>query len=463
MLLLLAALAPSGARAQGTPDGEAFLSVVQGLTVPGEAPPPVRVSQPAHPAAGVPAPRSPRVADLTAQLVRARADIRTLQARLQRTPADSGTTDPALTARITQLQARLGDAEKARDTLQAQLATAQATATQVTQARDALMQQLTAAGHDRSVAQQTVRVLQRGLSALQARLDAVGDASQAQQAAQTQLAQAQASIRTLQARLQRTPADSGTADPALTARVTQLQARLGDAEKARDTLQAQLAAAQSSLSLARRAAMAPPASPADAEPDLQAPPAQQTYASGVMMAGMLRRTLALQHDLGEAPDVRVFLAGVEDGVKGRSLLDPHTLESRYGEVVARLSDREKARYAEGRRRLETLTAGKTLLKRNNTLFFVQAVRGTRALKAGEQLHLSVRESTLDGRVLRDDKDRAVTWDARLPYLVHQAGTLGHLGGTVEVYCLASDVYPPTAVPPGLYAYTPMKYTVTARP
>ncbi|MBH3035802.1 hypothetical protein I5M86_00145 [Serratia marcescens] len=254
------------------------------------------------------------------------------------------------------------------------------------------------------------------------------------------------------------------ADKAQTERVNALQAQLVEVTKSNTDLKAQLAA-QIKTPEAESKSPALPLQPAAVAVslDLKSPQAQQAYASGVMMADLLRRTLALQTDLGEKPDTLTLLAGVKDGVMGKLQLDKSVLATQSEAVITRLSAKEKAKYDGGLKRMEALTAKKVLLKRNGTMFFVQVRKGGRKLKEGEPLSITLRESTLDGRVLRDDKAKRSVYGERLPYPVQQALMLGGLGGSVDIYCFASDIYVPNALPEGLFAYTLMKYTVSSQP
>ena len=54
----------------------------------------------------------------------------------------------------------------------------------------------------------------------------------------------------------------------------------------------------------------------------------------------------------------------------------------------------------------------------------------------------LKERLLKGRVLRDSKGVKAAFDDKLPYLVHEALAFAGRGGVTDVYCLASDVYPP---------------------
>jgi hypothetical protein len=196
------------------------------------------------------------------------------------------------------------------------------------------------------------------------------------------------------------------------------------------------------------------------EPVLSTEAQQQTYAGGVMLSRTLLRTLNLQKNLGLDPDPTLLLAGVSDGVRGQIRLANGVLDKQYQALIGQLSSREESRYREGEKVLEKETAGRKVLKRNRTVFFVQASPGKARLKPGEQVVFDLKESVLKGRELRNNKGVKAALDERLPYLVHEALSFAGHGGVTDVYCLASDVYPPEQIPEGLYGYSLLKFTLS---
>lgn len=346
-------------------------------------------------------------------------------------------------------------------TLTAKLAVVQASLT-VQQARNGELEKQIAALTEvagKGEAQEKQRV------ALQSRLGALAtesaDLKSRLTAAQAAREDVEARLKTLQAHW----AARAKTDTTLTARsqagqLATLQAQLTEATTVNADLKARIAAqGKDTTAEQKHTALGGVIPTSDPQPDLKTAQAQQAYASGVMMADLLRRTLALQADLGEKPDTAVLLAGVKDGVTGALRLDKRELTTLSEAVVARLSAKEKAKYDSGLKRLETLTTKRTLLKRNGSMFFVQNLKGKRPIKEGESLNISLRESTLSGRILREGKPVQGVYSARLPYPVQQALMLSGLGGSVDIYCFASDIYPPNDVPAGIFAYTLMKYTV----
>lgn len=350
-------------------------------------------------------------------------------------------------AGLSKLQVKYEASTKTNTTLNAQLAALQAEQQRLD----------TAKGEAGKVAVTRMDELMRTNADLRGQ---VATLTSARNAAQKSADEAAAALTVAQ---QRGQADKAQANNAQVAQLAKVQAQLTEVTLSNTALNAQLAArAEAAASGAKQTALAvsPPSSAT--LPDLNTPQAQQAYASGVMMADLLRRTLALQTDLGEKPDTALLLAGVKDGVTGAVRLDKRVLTTQSEAVVARLSAKEKAKYDSGVKRLEALTAKQTLLKRNGMMFFVQVRKGKRPIKEGESLNISLRESTLSGRVLREGKVVRGVYSAGLPYPVQQALMLGGLGGSIDIYCFASDIYPPNDVPVGIFAYTLMKYTVTTR-
>lgn len=246
----------------------------------------------------------------------------------------------------------------------------------------------------------------------------------------------------------------------LTAQVTELRARpvsSGENIASGDGKAAQKIQAQNDqiAALTRQVAEKTPA-----EPELKTEAQQQAYAGGVMLSRTLLRSLALQKNLGLDVDPTTLLAGVSDSVRGKIRLADDVLSKQYQALIGQLSSREEKKYREGELALEKEVAGKKMLKRNRTVFFVQATAGKAKLKSGDTVVFDLKESVLKGRVLRDNKGVKAVLDEHLPYLVHEALSFAGRGGVVNVYCMASDVYPPEQIPEGLYGYSPLKFTLS---
>lgn len=322
-----------------------------------------------------------------------------------------------------------------RDGLRQQLADLQKTAQQRDQAATAAQAQIQALGAQRDRMQQQIAALSAKAVVAPAGSAASEKVQQGQQQAQQQA----------QLKAQQALAD-------LTGKVTALTGQVADLTAQRDSLQAKVTQADA----ARTDAPAAPAAPAP--PALETETDRQTYASGVVLAGNLKRSLALQQDLGVKPVPGLLLAGLTDAVNGTVRLDAQGVDDSYRAMVKQLSGLEEGKYRDGEKRLEKLTAGRTVLKRNRTMFFLQDKKGAGVIRAGDKVRFDLTESVPGGRTLRDNHGVTTAVTERLPYMVGQALTLAGRGGGITVYCLVSDVYPPEQIPDGLFAYTLLKYT-----
>ncbi|EEF3449017.1 hypothetical protein GJZ31_04665 [Salmonella enterica] len=195
-------------------------------------------------------------------------------------------------------------------------------------------------------------------------------------------------------------------------------------------------------------------------PALKTAPEKQAYASGVALAGNLRRTLEIQRDLGADLPVGALMAGLTDGVGDKVRLDGPALQDSYRTLMAKLASREKEKYRAGVSELEKLAPGTKLTKRNGTLFFVRTQKGSGRVSPGDRVQFDLTESVVKGKTLRAEKGVSATLDGTLPYLVEQALTLAGRGGKLTVYCMASDVYPPERMPEGLLPYSLIQYQFT---
>ncbi|EEF6878877.1 hypothetical protein GPG95_004086 [Salmonella enterica] len=384
-----------------------------------------------------------QMADLTTQAEEARrkVDALTMQRDTLQKQRDEQSRQERHTDAVTQqkqaaLNKQLADLKEAQAALRSQLAEAgQQNETLVkrmsaiTAERDALQQSLATSEQRAAVLTQQVDTLKTGASPSPAGEDIV--------ALHRQLAGAQQKNATLKA-------EGETA----TKQVSVLQEKV-------NTLTQQLAGLKAQQEKAA-------AVPDREKPALTTDAQRQTYASGVVFADNLKRTLALQKNLGITPDPALLLAGLTDAMQGAVRLREPDLDTSYRALIKRLASLEEKKYQEGEKALEKLASGPALLKRNRSVFFVQGRKGTGTIRPGDQVQFDMTESVVKGKVLRDTKGVKATLDDKLPYLVGQALTFAGRGGSVTVYCMASDVYPPEQLPPGLFAYSLLKYTFTVK-
>ncbi|MEP8991489.1 coiled-coil domain-containing protein [Enterobacter hormaechei] len=340
----------------------------------------------------------------------------------------------------TVLNKQLSDLQGVQAALRSQL-------TETGQKNGALAQQLSAITVQRDTLQQALAKSEQSAAVLTQQMDAL-KAGQATSAVSAGEEAAALQKRLTEAQQQNTAlkAEGETAAK----QVTALQGKV-------DTLTQQLAGLHTS---GEKATPAP--APDSEKPTLTTDVQRQTYASGVVFADNLKRTLALQKNLGITPDPVLLLAGLTDAMHESVRLDGPTLDTSYQALINRLASLEEKKYQTGEKTLEKLASGPALLKRNRSVFFVQNRKGRGGIRPGDAVQFDMTESVVKGKVLRDTKGLKATLDDKLPYLVSQALTLAGQGGSITVYCMASDVYQPEQVPEGLFAYSLLKYTFTVK-
>ncbi|EHU0461808.1 hypothetical protein KYZ27_004406 [Salmonella enterica] len=184
---------------------------------------------------------------------------------------------------------------------------------------------------------------------------------------------------------------------------------------------------------------------------------KQAYASGVAFSRNITQLLTIHQDLGLKLPTALMLAGLNDGINNTLLLDEQTLRDSYRTVASRLASLEKEKYDAGLKQLEKITAKATVLKRNQTLFFVQNRKGAGRIAGGDSVVFDLTESVVNGKMLRSEKGVNAVINDSLPYMVQEALTLAGRGGEITVYSMVSDVYSPGNIPEGLYPYSLLKY------
>ncbi|WP_124965923.1 hypothetical protein [Trabulsiella odontotermitis] len=367
------------------------------------------------------------------------------QATLKAASAAAATQVATLVAERDALKRQASDVQAQQTALRSDLKTAQDQA-------GAGAVQVKALGDERDALKQQLATLQKSA---QAREQTATAAQARVQTLTAEREQMQQQIAALTAKAGVAAGDAGASAAAqetlkaLTEKVSGLTGQVTDLTAERDALQAKVAQGE-------QARGAEP--PAPAAPVLTNDVSRQTYASGVVFAGNLKRTLSLQQDLGVKTDSGLLLAGLSDAVNGTVRLDDKGVSDSYQSLIKHLSVLEEGKYRDGEKQLEKLTAGATLVKRNRTMFFLQDKKGAGIIRPGDKVRFDLTESVVKGKTLRNNRGISATVNDQLPYMVSQALTLAGRGGNITVYCLASDVYPPEQIPEGVFAYSLLKYT-----
>ena len=368
-------------------------------------------------------------------LGKAQADIKSLTAKLRETEAQL----TAENSGAKQLVAQRDEMEKALATTQQTLTAAQAEVTRLKQ------QEQTQQAAQRE-AQSLIEDKNKQLTALTARLAEIAPrldtAQKNQQSATQQLAD-----------LQKQLADSKQQNSDMQAK---LDAQQRTQQSGIKTLQDENTALKSELAALKEVNTQPAATAAPAA--IQTPLQRHSYAAGIILSEGIEKSLRLQKSLGLEVDKNALLAGVNDSIAGSRKMDTKQLNENYEALAEKMSEKEKAAYDRGFATLQSTLSGKTVLKQNQSMFFVEKKQGGAAIKNGDKLTVRLTQSRLDGKAVAPQKSFPIVYSDSIPYVLNQAITLAKKGGTVEVYCFASDMYPAEMLPSSLVGFDLLKYT-----
>ncbi|WP_207567928.1 hypothetical protein [Cronobacter sakazakii] len=363
----------------------------------------------------------------------------------------------ALTAELDKRTAELASVKGSQSEKEQALQSHQQQAAQIISAKEALTKQLTTAQADIATLKQALAVkesrLQQSDKALLALKEEAQSAKTLTTTSATSQQKAQAELEALK-----------HANEELNAKLASLSAE-NAAQKAQAGKEKAELLAQAEKLKADAATQAQTVAATKTEPEVSAAALKdkankQSYANGVMFSRLVQKSMDQMADLGIKTNLPILLAGIKDGLAQKVAVEPKALLSLHESMLKELSSREEKKYQAGIDKLEKATAKKKLLKRNKSLFFVQAKAGKKAIAPGETVNVTFKEATYEGRVINNNANVPVTYDENLPYIFQQALELGKRGGVMEVYCFAGDLYNPDTMPPNLFNYSLMKLTVT---
>ncbi|WP_199777629.1 hypothetical protein [Cronobacter sakazakii] len=382
-----------------------------------------------------------------------KAQIAALTEKLNASTTLAATSQEKVAALASELASLKGSQSEKAQALQSQ----QQQAAQIAAAKEALTQQLATAQADIATLKQSLAEKENRLQQSDKALLALKEEAQSAKALTTASATSQ----------QKTQAELDTlkrANEELNAKLASLSAentaQKAQAEKEKAELLAQAEKLKADAATQVQTVAATKAEPEVSAAALKDKANKQSYANGVMFSRLVQKSMDQMADLGIKTNLPILLAGIKDGLAQKVAVEPKTLLSLHESMLKELSSREEKKYQAGIDQLEKATAKKKLLKRNKSLFFVQAKAGKKAIAPGETVNVTFKEATYEGRVINNNANVPVTYDENLPYIFQQALELGKRGGVMEVYCFAGDLYNPDTMPPDLFNYSLMKLTVT---
>lgn len=203
-----------------------------------------------------------------------------------------------------------------------------------------------------------------------------------------------------------------------------------------------------------------------AAPKLSAPKSdaeRDGYTLGQFIASNAVVQLQMVKDIGLSISMDQLIAGLTTQLQsGDSLLDGEEMARRYATMQASIGKGLNALIEKGYAQLDKKVAKRKALKNDLGMqwFAVKSVKGK--LLPDQQAAVSVRVTTLSGKVINDFSHDQVPFNDSLPPLLQEGMSLTGKGGAVEGWALAKDIYEREPLPPWVAPYDVIHYQLTIK-
>ena len=203
-----------------------------------------------------------------------------------------------------------------------------------------------------------------------------------------------------------------------------------------------------------------------AAPKLAAPKSdaeRDGYTLGQFIASNAVVQLQMVKDIGLNISMDQLIAGLTTQLtSGDSLLGGEEMASRYATMQASIGKGLNALIEKGYAQLDKKVAKRKALKKDLGMqwFAVKSVKSK--LLPDQQAAVSVRVTTLNGKVINDFSHDKVPFNDSLPPLLQEGMSLTGKGGSVEGWALAKDIYEREPLPPWVAPYDVIHYQLTIK-
>ncbi|NIG36713.1 hypothetical protein C1Y43_22840 [Pantoea sp. ICBG 828] len=203
-----------------------------------------------------------------------------------------------------------------------------------------------------------------------------------------------------------------------------------------------------------------------AAPKLSAPKSdaeRDGYTLGQFIASNAVVQLQMVKDIGLSISMDQLIAGLTTQLQsGDSLLDGEEMARRYATMQASIGKGLNALIEKGYAQLDKKVAKRKALKKDLGMqwFAVKSVKGK--LLPDQQAAVSVRVTTLSGKVINDFSHDQVPFNDSLPPLLQEGMSLTGKGGAVEGWALAKDIYEREPLPPWVAPYDVIHYQLAIK-
>lgn len=168
-------------------------------------------------------------------------------------------------------------------------------------------------------------------------------------------------------------------------------------------------------------------------------------------------------DIGLKISMDQLIAGLTTQLKtGDSALAGEEMARRYAAMQQSISKGLNTLVAKGYAQLDKQVAKRKVLQAGQGMrwFAVKPVKTK--LIPDQQVAVTVKVSTLGGKVINDFADDTVPFNNSLPPLLHEGMALTGRGGAIEGWALAKDIYEREPLPPWVTPYDIIHYELAIK-
>lgn len=258
-----------------------------------------------------------------------------------------------------------------------------------------------------------------------------------------------------------------------------LKAQLIDSEKKRAVLRTEQAESEKQLAMFKEekqlqaknlatltteleiAKKQPAAEAQLAEPKSEAE--RDGYMLGQSIASNAVAQLQMVKDTGLSISMDQLIAGVTTQLKtGTSVMSGEEMSQRYAAMQESINKGMSSLIDKGYAQLDKRSEKRKALMTVNGMrwFAVKSVKTK--LIPDQQVEVSVKISTLNGKVINDFADDKVLYDNNLPSLLYDGMSLTGKGGAVEGWALAKDIFEREPLPPWVAPYDVIHYQLAIK-
>lgn len=187
------------------------------------------------------------------------------------------------------------------------------------------------------------------------------------------------------------------------------------------------------------------------------------YTLGQFIASNAVVQLQMVKDVGLNISLDQLIAGLTTQLKtGTSAMRSEEMSQRYATMQESINKGMGKLIEKGYAQLDKQVEKRKVLRAENGVRWFAVKPAKAKLIPEQQVEVSVKVSTLGGKVINDFADDKVPFDSNLPPLLYDGMSLTGKGGAVEGWALAKDIFEREPLPPWVAPYDVIHYQLAIK-